>query len=124
MSSSGKSRKTIGIGIDIVDINDFERIQYNKKPNFYKKIFLSSEINYCLKYKNPYPHFAGKFALKEAVKKAISKKISMLDIETSHSKKQPFIKIKNKVDYSFLASISHEKNMAVGIVICEKILNK
>jgi len=110
-----------GIGIDIVDINNFERIQYNKKSDFYKKIFLSSEINYCLKYKNPYPHFAGKFALKEAVKKAISKKISMLDIETTHIRNKPIIKIKSKKNYIFLASLSHEKKMAVAIVISQII---
>jgi len=90
-----------------------------KNQVFTKRFFLPSEINYCLKYKNPYPHFAGKFALKEAVKKAISKKISMLDIETTHIRNKPVIKVKSKKNYIFLASLSHEKKMAVAIVISQ-----
>ena len=113
----------LGIGIDIADVDQFKKISYLKKPNFYKKIFLPSEIKYCLKYKNPYEHFAGKFALKEAVKKSINERISMLDIETSHSNFNPVVKLRGKwkTKYKFIASISHEKKFAVGIVISEKI---
>lgn len=112
-----------GIGIDITDIEKFKKIPYLKKPNFYKKIFLPSEIKYCLKYKNSYEHFAGKFALKEAVKKSINKHIPILNIETSHLKSVPIVNLRGKwkKKYKFLASISHEKNIAVGIVISEEL---
>ena len=69
--------KQIGIGIDIADIEKFEKIKFERKPEFYKKIFLPSEISYCLKYKNPYERFAGKFAIKEATIKAIKEKITL-----------------------------------------------
>jgi holo-[acyl-carrier protein] synthase len=113
----------LGIGIDIIFIDQFTKIPYSKKPNFYKKIFLPSEIKYCLKYKNPYQHFAGKFALKEAVKKSINEHILMLDIETSHSNLKPVVRLRGKwrKKYQFLASISHEKKFAIGIAISEKI---
>ena len=113
----------LGIGIDIIDVDQFKKISYLKKPNFYKKIFLPSEIKYCLKYKNPYEHFAGKFALKEAVKKAINERISMLDIETSHSNSKPIVKLRGKwkTKYKFLASISHEKKFATSIIVSEKL---
>ncbi len=113
----------LGIGIDITDVDQFKKIPYLEKPNFYKKIFLPSEIKYCLKYKDSYEHFAGKFALKEAVKKSISERISMLDIETSHSNSKPVVKLRGKLEkrYKFLASISHEKKAAVGMVVSEKL---
>ena len=113
----------LGIGIDIADVDQFKKISYSAKLNFYKKIFLPSEIKYCLKYKNPYEHFAGKFALKEAVKKAINKRISMLDIETSHSNSKPVVNLRGKwkKKYKFLASISHEKKFAIGIIVSEKL---
>ena len=113
----------LGIGIDITNVDQFKKISYSAKPNFYKKIFLPSEIKYCLKYKNLYEHFAGKFALKEAVKKAINEHISMLDIETSHSNSKPVVKLRGKwkTKYKFIASISHEKKFAVGIVVSEKL---
>jgi holo-[acyl-carrier protein] synthase len=113
----------LGIGIDITDVDQFKNILYSKKPNFYKKIFLPSEIKYCLKYNNPYEHFAGKFALKEAVKKSINERISMLDIETFHSNSKPMVNLKGKwkKKYDLLASISHEKKFAIAMVISEKL---
>ncbi|WKT58309.1 holo-ACP synthase [Candidatus Nitrosotenuis chungbukensis] len=113
----------IGIGIDIADVDQFKKIPYLTKPNFYKKLFLPSEIQYCLKYKNPYEHFAGKFAIKEAVKKAIDDRISMLDIETSYSKSKPVVNLRgnNKTKYSFLISISHEQKLAIAMVVSEKL---
>ena len=109
----------LSIGIDIVDINRFKKLDYKKNSKFYKKIFAKSEIDYCLKYRNFAEHFAGKFAVKEAVKKSVSKKIEMIDIITTHSKSKPKVRIRNESGYKFQVSISHEKNIAVGIVICE-----
>ena len=110
--------KQIGIGIDIMDVEKFEKIKFETKPEFYKKIFLPSEIKYCLKYKNPYERFAGKFAIKEAVIKSIKEKISPLDIETIHIKLKPNVKIqKIKEKYQFQVSVSHDKKIAVAVVI-------
>lgn len=112
-----------GIGIDIVDVTSFEKIPYGSKQGFYKKIFLPSEIKYCLKYKNPYERFAGKFAIKEAVKKSLSENISPLKILVFHSNSKPKVSIlgKDKKNYVFIASISHDKKLAVGVVISEKV---
>jgi len=113
----------MGIGIDIVTIDQFTKIPYTKKPAFYEKIFLPLEIQYCLKFKNPYQHFAGKFAIKEAVKKSINEQISMLSIITSHINSKPKVLLVNKIrrKYRFLVSVSHEKNFAVAVVISEPI---
>jgi phosphopantetheine--protein transferase-like protein len=108
----------MGIGIDITDVEKFEKIKFEKKPEFYKKIFLPSEISYCLKYKNPYERFAGKFAIKEATIKAIKEKIGPLDIETMYIKSKPNIKIqKIKKKYKFQISVSHDKKIAIAVVI-------
>ena len=113
--------KQIGIGIDITDVERFEKIKIEKNPEFYKKIFLPSEITYCLKYKNPYERFAGKFAIKEATIKSINQNIQLLDIETIHIKSKPNIKIKkNEKKYKFQVSLSHEKKIAVAVVISFK----
>ena len=111
-----------GIGIDIVDINKFKKITYSSKPHFYEKLFLKSEIDYCIRFKNSAERFAGKFAAKEAVLKSVSGKISFLDIETLHSNDKPIVKLRNKKQkYNFLVSISHEKNFAISVVISKKI---
>ena len=112
-----------GIGIDIIDVERFTKKKFSQNIKFYKRIFLESEIKYCLKFKSPYEHFAGKFALKESVIKSIPDKISLLDIQTSNSKHGPTIKLlgKKSKQYSFLCSISHEKKFAIAIVISSGI---
>lgn len=111
----------IGIGIDIVDIAQFEKIPHSLRPKFYTKIFHKSEIDYCLKFKNPFPHFAGKFAVKEAVQKSLKYKIGMLEIKTIHTNSKPGVILIKKLPYKFIVSLSHDKNMAVAVVIAERL---
>ena len=113
-----------GVGIDIVDIERFKKKPYLSNKKFYEKIFTPPEIKYCLKFKNPSPHFAGKFAIKEALNKSTNLMENLLNIETSHTGSEPNVKLKgkNKNKYLFQISISHEKDYAVGMVISEKIL--
>lgn len=87
---------------------------------FYKKIFDESEIEYCLRHKNSFRHFAGKFAAKEAVIKSIPKKIRMSDIITTHQSSKPKIILRKNLPYDFLVSISHEGDLAVAVVIAQK----
>ena len=111
-----------GIGIDITSIQRFKKKPFKTNESFYKRIFSKAEIRYCLKFKNPYERFAGKFALKEALIKSVDRKIRFSEIETSHLKSKPVIKlIKSKEKYNFLASLSHETDFAVAVVISEQI---
>ena len=113
------SKIPLGVGTDIVDINRFKKRPLKNNSSFYKKIFSDSEIKYCQKFRSPHEHFAGKFAIKESVIKAISEKISFIDISTTHNKSKPKILLKNELKdkYTFLASVSHEKNYAISFVI-------
>ena len=112
-----------GIGIDIIKVSRFKNKPYLSNKNFYKKIFLDSEIKYCLKYKNYAPHFSGKFAVKESLIKSINEKISLHEIKTSYKNSKPVVKLKSLLDkkYNFIISISHENDFAVAVVISKKI---
>mgnify|MGYP001200533314 CR=1 FL=1 len=112
-----------GLGIDIIDVQRFSKKIFEENLTFYQKFFLESEIKYCLRFKSPYEHFAGKFALKESVIKSIHNKISFLDIQTSNSKYGPTISLlgKKAKKYSFLCSVSHEKKFAIAVVISSRI---
>jgi len=114
--------ENFGVGIDIVEISRFKKLPYKEKESFYKKIFNPIEIEYCLKFHDPYRHFAAKFAIKEALKKSISKDIDFLDIITSYKDKKPIVMINQKLDYKFLVSVSHEKSYTIAIVISEAIV--
>ena len=111
----------IGIGIDLVKIEKFRKLEYETNTHFYQNAFSTSEIEYCLKFSEPYEHFAGKFALKEATIKSIGKKIPLTSIFTDHINSQPIVKIENSSEYSFIATISHEDEFAVAVVISEKL---
>ena len=122
LSDSNNMIEKLGVGIDIVDITDFKKNPYQEKPGFYQLIFQSSEIDYCLKFQDSSSHFAGKFALKEAVKKSINDDIYISKIETFHVNSKPMIKLLDSAKkYVFRASISHEGNYAIAIVISELI---
>jgi holo-[acyl-carrier protein] synthase len=108
-----------GVGIDVVGVDRFSSKQFSENEDFYRKIFTDSEIQYCLKFKNPYPHFAGKFALKEAVIKALKEKIDLLEIETFHENGKPLVKLTNFPNHSSICSISHENNVGVAVFLIE-----
>lgn len=110
----------IGIGIDIVEVQRFNEKPFKENQNFYKKIFHTSEIEYCINHKNSSESFATKFAIKESVIKSINKKIDFLDILTGHLDSKPIVSLLNNLTYSFLVSVSHEKHNAVAVVISEK----
>ena len=95
---------------------------YKEELILLKQIFSEQEITYCLKFTNHYEKFAAKFALKEALIKSINKKIFFSEIETSYLDSKPTIQILNSEEnYRFLVSLSHENEIAVAVVISEKI---
>ena len=111
-----------GIGIDITSIQKFKKKPFKTNESFYKLIFSKDEIRYCLKFKNPYERFAGKFALKEALIKSVDRKIRFSEIETSHLKSKPIVRIKkSREKYNFIASLSHENDFAIAVVISVRI---
>ena len=110
----------LNVGIDIVEINRFKLLPYMTNKKFYEKIFKKSEINYCTKFKDPYPHFAGRFAIKEALIKSVDNKINISDIEILQKKSKPIVKILKKIQYNFRVSLSHDGKYAIAIVISEK----
>ena len=109
------------IGIDLVEIDRFRKKNFSENQSFYEKIFTKSEISYCKKFIDPYPHFAGKFALKEAAQKSINENFIFNKIETYHINSKPKIKIVNQgKKYEFFASISHENKYAIAIAISKQ----
>ena len=110
------------IGINIVNINRFRKKSFLENQSFYEKIFTKSEISYCKKFTDPYPHFAGKFAVKEAVQKSTNDNFVFNKIETYHTNSKPKIKLVNsKKKYDFIVSISHEKKYAIATSLSKKL---
>lgn len=65
------------IGVDVVEVRRFRKLDYAKNKGFYNRIFTPREIEYCLSFKNAAQHFAATFAGKESVYKAINRRINI-----------------------------------------------
>lgn len=75
-----------GIGIDLVEIDRFERFLKRKGSPLLRRVFTARELRYARSQKRPAMHLAARFAVKEAVLKAMktgwAQGVSWKDIET------------------------------------------
>lgn len=104
------------IGVDMEEISRFSRNKYENKKSFYKKIFTSDEIKYCLSKPNPYSHFTVRFCAKEATLKALkNSKINLSDIEVKMKNKKPILNLPD--GQHGLVSLSHTNKYAIAFVV-------
>jgi phosphopantetheine--protein transferase-like protein len=106
----------INAGIDIIEIERFERTYREYKERFLNKIFTPSEKNYL---KNDILKMAISFSLKEAIWKTlpeeIQKKTFFKDIKIGWKKEKPFL-LNEIENYKFLLSYSISENYAITLV--------
>jgi len=119
-----------GVGVDIVDIDRIRNSVSHFGEDFLERVFTPSEVEYCMKRKDPHPSLAARFAAKEAMIKALTtdESIPLRDIEvvmsdTGKPSIKPGIKLKEIMDTVSIKgshlSLSHEKRYAVAYVILE-----
>jgi len=129
--------KTLGIGIDIIEINRFKKTLKNNKKLILKRFFTKKEILICSKKNLNINCFTKRFAAKEAFVKALGigfrKNINFKDIEIKNDMYgKPYfninLKLKNKMSkilhtkrFKVFLSISDEKNYAIANVLISKI---
>ena len=66
-----KDNSPRGLGNDIIEIERVRQSIERHGQHFLNRLFTQKEQDYCYKFKDPVPHFAGRFAAKEAVAKAL-----------------------------------------------------
>ena len=109
------------IGIDIVDVSDFNK-RMKRAKNLANRLFTKYELSYCKK--RGIEHLASRFAAKEAFAKACSlQNISWHDVEVRNLPSgKPFLSIKSRIKNklrirSIDVSISNIKQLSVAVVI-------
>jgi len=122
----------IGIGIDLVEVSRIKQAVTTKK-RFLERIYSKHEIKLSDRGKFRYEELAGRFAVKEAILKAIKtgwrrgvqfKNIVVLNEESG----APYVTLNGKVKEiadslgvrNVFISISHTKDLAVGLAIATK----
>lgn len=118
----------LGIGIDIIEIERIKRSIDRFGDRFLKKIYTAIELEYCLKKKNKYQHFAARFAAKEAIYKALSNDTnevySWQDVEIFNEvnglpKVKFYGTLKDYLNHGkeLKISMSHSDNYVTGVAI-------
>lgn len=116
------------IGVDIVEIARFERLDYPSNKQFYKRFFTPKEIKYCLSFNSSAPHFAANFAGKEAVHKAVSRfcGVELQDIEIFRDENgAPLVNLRLSREEKTLplavkVSLSHSSSHAVAFAVAHR----
>ena len=110
----------VNIGTDLIEVRRFRNKPLNDdNASFYNSIFTESELVYCMKYSDPYPHIAGIFAAKESIMKCLRRPLRMIDIEITHNEYGKPIAVVNcrKKTIRVRISISHTRSLAIAMAI-------
>lgn len=122
-----KDNSPRGLGNDIVEIERIRQSIDRHGQHFLNRLFTQKEQDYCYKYKDPVPHFAGRFSAKEAIAKAFGtgfgSELAWHDIEIlgdEHGK--PVVTFSSIVQKRFnnprmLVSISHSDSHATAVAL-------
>ncbi len=121
MSSSRKPKGAlplVAVGIDIVDVGRFARLDQKRNARFLTRVFTPAERRYCFGRTNTAQHLAARFAAKEAIMKALHgvgvHRSTYRDIEVSHDAHQaPVARLVRQWRCTVSLSISHTNDVAV-----------
>ncbi len=116
-----------GLGTDIIEIDRMRGSIERHGLHFLNRLFSQKEQDYCYKFQDPAPHFAGRFSAKEAIAKALGTgfgaQLSWHDIEIINDELgkpvvhlSALLKAKHN-NPKILLSISHCTNYATATAI-------
>jgi holo-[acyl-carrier protein] synthase len=122
-----KDNNLQGLGNDIIEIQRIRLSIERHGQHFLNRLFTQREQDYCYKFKDPIPHFAGRFSAKEAVAKALGTgfgaDLSWHDIEIlGNELGKPLVHLSESAKKRFntpsiLVSISHSTSHATAVAI-------
>ncbi len=128
MTTTKTNNSTIyGLGTDIIEIARMRQSIERHGMHFLNRLFSQKEQDYCYKFQDPVPHFAGRFAAKEALVKALGtgfgKLVSWQDIEVlSDDNGKPVVYTSDHLKREFktpnlMVSISHSTEHATATAL-------
>jgi holo-[acyl-carrier protein] synthase len=122
-------QQLVGVGVDIVDVADFERNSLDSNPRFYSRCFTEAEISYCRSRATPARHFAARFAAKEAAVKAAATITTLLPWQfevTRSASGIPSLRLREGIDaaqqslldgHRAYVSLAHGEQLATAVVV-------
>jgi holo-[acyl-carrier protein] synthase len=119
----------IGLGLDATEIDRIDEALERYGDRFMRRVFTEGEIAYCLRRRQPAPHFAGRFAAKEAAMKALgtghSHGVLWRDVEVVRAGGPPQLRFHGAAARRFesmegvraFLTITHSRDLALAHVI-------
>lgn len=122
-----KDNSPQGLGTDIIEIDRVRQSIDRHGQHFLNRLFTQNEQDYCYKFKDPVPHFAGRFAAKEAIAKALGTgfgaELTWHDLEILGDESgKPIVHFSSAANHRFknprmLLSISHSASHATAVAL-------
>ena len=119
----------LGLGNDIIEIERVRASIERHGLHFLNRLFTQAEQDYCYKFQDPSPHFAGRFSAKEAIAKALGTgfgtHLSWHDIEILNDEQgKPIVYLSDAVKKRYgnpriHVSISHSTYYANAVALWE-----
>lgn len=124
---------TLGVGIDLVDVNRIEEMIERKADRVIQKLLTESERKYCMSQAIPAQHIAARIAAKEAAYKSLqlvpeARGISWQDLEVERGDNgAPNLRLHGRAAEvaksvgvkQLLISLSHSNLQAAAVVIAQ-----
>lgn len=116
-----------GIGSDVIETSRIKRAIERHGHHFLDRLFTPKEQDYCLRHRESFRRFAGRFAAKEAVVKCLgvgfSNGIGWQDVEIVNDEMgKPIVHLSEKIlslfpNASILLSITDSESSAFAVAI-------
>lgn len=120
-SAQQEGMEMIGIGVDIVDVRRFARVESFSRVCEY--ILTQSERQTMAVSRDPVQFVASRFAAKEAIIKAYPHALTLqdIDIEKNGEKPAPMIRHASSGKYATLLSLTHGEDHAVAVACVSRL---
>ena len=116
-----------GIGIDLIDIDRFERA-LARRPRLRERLFTATELDYAETLARPAQHLAARFCAKEAVAKSLGLAGWSFNEVEVHAGQPPFVRLTGRAEaragdlgVSVLLSLTHDRHTAAAVACTERL---
>jgi len=111
-----------GLGIEIVEVERFERAMERWGTPLLKRLFTEGELEYCLAKRSPGAHLAARFAAKISFFKAAGRPVPYQSLDVVRDERgRPSIRVVSHGADRMKASltITHTRETAMAVVLLE-----
>jgi len=111
---------TLSIGVDIEDLDMWERLVPSRRWRCFAPLFTADEVAYCSQQQSPAASFGGLFAAKEAVLKALwpALELTAQQIIIRHNDGRPVVRVSHPAFHQWACDVSITHSRLCVVAVC------